>query len=109
MLETDISGTYIQYTLVNYNTKAYTIQEQSFYIAEIDFKNSCSARQRCIYIQIIFNEESHFWVNGYVGKRNLFIFSARNPECTKIRKCFVRCSLHAENIIDSERIHIPPR
>ncbi|GFV54862.1 hypothetical protein TNCV_3683871 [Trichonephila clavipes] len=41
--------------------------------------------------RILFNDEAHFWLNGYVNKQNYRIWSEANPQV------YVETPLHPEN------------
>ncbi|GFW60291.1 uncharacterized protein TNCV_1843711 [Trichonephila clavipes] len=41
--------------------------------------------------QILFSDEAHFWLNGYVNKQNCRIWSEANPQV------YVETPLHPEN------------
>ncbi|GFX34867.1 uncharacterized protein TNCV_2328071 [Trichonephila clavipes] len=43
--------------------------------------------------RILFSDEAHFWLNGYVNKQNCRIWSEANP------KVYVETPLHAEKLI----------
>lgn len=56
------------------------------------------------YREIIFSDEAHFWLNGYVNKQNCRIWSESNPHETldtplHPEKITVWCGLHAGGII----------
>ncbi|GFW36226.1 hypothetical protein TNCV_4930881 [Trichonephila clavipes] len=41
--------------------------------------------------RILFSDEAHFWLNGYVNKQNCRIWSEANPQV------YVETPLHSEN------------
>lgn len=56
------------------------------------------------YRKILFSDEAHFWLNGYVNKQNCRIWSEENPRVVletplHPEKCTVWCALHAGGII----------
>ena len=56
------------------------------------------------YRQIVFSDEAHFWLNGFVNKQNCRIWNENNPQeilQTPLHpeKCTVWCGLHAGGII----------
>ncbi|GFT18607.1 uncharacterized protein TNCV_794701 [Trichonephila clavipes] len=42
--------------------------------------------------RILFSDEAHFWLNGYVNKQNCRIWSEANPQV------YVKTSLHPEKL-----------
>ncbi|GFX91764.1 DUF4817 domain-containing protein [Trichonephila clavipes] len=42
--------------------------------------------------RILFSDEAHFWLNGYVNKQNCCIWSAANPQL------YVETPLHSEKL-----------
>ncbi|GFU93365.1 uncharacterized protein TNCV_1860951 [Trichonephila clavipes] len=42
--------------------------------------------------RILFSDEAHFWLNGYVNKQNCLIWSEANPQV------YVETSLHPEKL-----------
>ncbi|GFU06475.1 hypothetical protein TNCV_351291 [Trichonephila clavipes] len=42
--------------------------------------------------RILFNDEAHFWLNGYVNKQNCHIWSEANPQV------YVETPLHPEKL-----------
>ncbi|GFW09163.1 putative DD41D transposase [Trichonephila clavipes] len=55
--------------------------------------------------RILFSDEAHFWLNGYVNKQNCRIWSESNPQVyvetpLKTEKLTVWCALCARRIID---------
>lgn len=57
-----------------------------------------------LYRQILFSDEAHFWLNGYVNKQNCRIWSGENPKMIQQmpmhpEKCTVWCGLYAGGII----------
>ncbi|GFV57474.1 DUF4817 domain-containing protein [Trichonephila clavipes] len=67
--------------------------------------------------RILFSDEAHFWLNGYVNKQNCRIWSEGNPQNTVTsRKLTVWCALWAGGIIRSSKtmkattpVNWPPR
>ena len=56
------------------------------------------------YQKIVFSDEAHFWLNGFVNKQNCRIWSQQNPQqflqtLLNPEKCTVWCGLHAGGII----------
>ena len=56
------------------------------------------------YRKIVFSDEAHFWLNGFVNKQNCRIWSEDNPQQflqtpLNPEKCTVWCGLHAGGII----------
>lgn len=54
--------------------------------------------------KILFSDEAHFWLNGYVNKQNCRIWSENNPKMIQQlplhpEKCTVWCGLYAGGII----------
>ena len=54
--------------------------------------------------KIIFSDEAHFWLNGFVNKQNMRFWSATNPNVlleTPLhpQKVTVWCGFHAEGVI----------
>ncbi|GFX99727.1 hypothetical protein TNCV_257661 [Trichonephila clavipes] len=47
---------------------------------------------RCRKKGILFNDEAHFWLNGYVNKQNCRIWSEANPQV------YVKTPLHPEKL-----------
>jgi len=43
------------------------------------------------YPKILFSEEAHFWLNGYVNKQNCRIWSEDNQHKTVDHKCSKKC------------------
>uniref|UniRef100_A0A1L8EI80 Putative transposable element n=3 Tax=Haematobia irritans TaxID=7368 RepID=A0A1L8EI80_HAEIR len=62
------------------------------------------AENPLFYRQILFSDEAHFWLNGYVNKQNCRIWSEEQPEAVQElpmhpEKCTVWCGLYAGGII----------
>ena len=84
--------------------------EQRFQIVERYFKNRSFVRETyralCpfFYHKILFTEQAHFWLNGYVNKQNCHIWSETNPRqyletALNPLKWTVRCGVQANGII----------
>ncbi|GFV41299.1 hypothetical protein TNCV_2166021 [Trichonephila clavipes] len=58
--------------------------EQRFQIMQFYFENNG--------IRILFSDEAHFWLNGYVNKQNCHIWSKANPQV------HVETPLHPEKL-----------
>ena len=56
--------------------------EQRLQIIEIFFHNSCCVKTvfRQNSTKILFSDEAHFWLNGYVNKQNCRIWDEEQPE-----------------------------
>ncbi|GFW49052.1 hypothetical protein TNCV_3902491 [Trichonephila clavipes] len=68
--------------------------EQRFQIVQFYFENDgslCGIRIPDFHKQILFSDEAHFWLNGYVNKQNCRIWSEANPQV------HVETPLHPEN------------
>ncbi|GFT86044.1 putative DD41D transposase [Trichonephila clavipes] len=61
--------------------------EQRFQIVQFYFENNVDFHKR-----ILFSEEAHFWLNGYVNKQNCCIWSEANPQV------YVETPLHPEKL-----------
>ena len=48
--------------------------------------------------KIIFSDEAHFWLNGFVNKQNMRYWSGENPHVLHPQKRTVWCSLHAGGV-----------
>ncbi|GFX00211.1 transposable element Tcb1 transposase [Trichonephila clavipes] len=46
----------------------------------------------CLSVRILFSDEAHFWLNGYVNKQNCRIWSEANPQV------YVETPLHPEKL-----------
>jgi hypothetical protein len=62
------------------------------------------AEDEHFYRRIVFSDEAHFWLNGYVNKQNCRIWSEDNPQAVNESplhplKLTVWCGLHAGGII----------
>ncbi|XP_074036992.1 uncharacterized protein isoform X2 [Leptinotarsa decemlineata] len=62
------------------------------------------AENPLFYRQILFSDEAHFWLNGYVNKQNCRIWSEEQPEAVQElpmhpEKCTVWCGLYTGGII----------
>ena len=62
------------------------------------------AENPLFYRKIVFSDEAHFWLNGYVNKQNCRIWIEEQPEAIQEspmhpEKCTVWCGLHAGGII----------
>lgn len=62
------------------------------------------AENPLFYRKIVFSDEAHFWLNGFVSKQNCRIWSEEQPEAIQElpmhpEKCTVWCGLHAGGII----------
>ncbi|GFY20075.1 hypothetical protein TNCV_2147681 [Trichonephila clavipes] len=66
--------------------------EQRFQIAQFYFENIvlCGIRIPDFHKRILFSDEAHFWLNGYVNKQHCRIWSEANP---KHRWSEVSCNL----------------
>ncbi|GFX37557.1 tc3a_0 protein [Trichonephila clavipes] len=60
--------------------------EQRFQIVQFYFENN----GRDFHKRILFSDEAHFWLNGYVNKQNCRIWSEANPQV------YVETPLHLE-------------
>ncbi|GFV84350.1 uncharacterized protein TNCV_2043981 [Trichonephila clavipes] len=65
--------------------------EQRFQIVQFYFENN--GRARDFHKRILFSDEAHFWLNGYVNKQNCRIWSEANPQV------YVEIPLHPEKLI----------
>ncbi|GFY08334.1 tc3a_0 protein [Trichonephila clavipes] len=61
--------------------------EQRFQIVQFYFKIMVDFHKR-----ILFSDEVHFWLNGYVNKQNCRIWSEANPQV------YVETPLHPEKL-----------
>ncbi|GFW09504.1 hypothetical protein TNCV_3996111 [Trichonephila clavipes] len=61
--------------------------EQRFQIVQFYFKTMVDFHKR-----ILFSDEAHFWLNGYVNKQNCRIWSEANPQV------YVETPLHPEKL-----------
>ncbi|GFW64744.1 tc3a_0 protein [Trichonephila clavipes] len=64
--------------------------EQRFQIVQFYFENN--GRARDFHKRILFSDEAHFWLNGYVNKQNCPIWSEANPQV------YVETPLHPEKL-----------
>ncbi|GFW98687.1 uncharacterized protein TNCV_2758651 [Trichonephila clavipes] len=64
--------------------------EQRFQIALFYFENNGSVRN--FHKRILFSDEAHFWLNGYVNKQNCRIWSEANAQV------YVETPLHPEKL-----------
>ncbi|GFV19671.1 tc3a_0 protein [Trichonephila clavipes] len=64
--------------------------EQRFQIVQFYFENNGSVRN--FDKRILFSDEAHFWLNGYVNKQNCRIWSEANPQV------YVETPLHPEKL-----------
>ncbi|GFW13366.1 tc3a_0 protein [Trichonephila clavipes] len=62
--------------------------EQRFQIVQIYFENNGHNFHK----RILFSDEAHFWLNGYVNKQNCRIWSEANPQV------YVETPLHPEKL-----------
>ncbi|GFW01468.1 tc3a_0 protein [Trichonephila clavipes] len=62
--------------------------EQRFQIVQFYFENN----GRAFHKRILFSDEAHFWLNGYVNKQNCRIWSEANPQV------YVETPLHPEKL-----------
>ncbi|GFY32722.1 tc3a_0 protein [Trichonephila clavipes] len=62
--------------------------EQRFQIVQIYFESN----GRDCHKRILFSDEAHFWLNGYVNKQNCRIWSEANPQV------YVETPLHPEKL-----------
>ncbi|GFY14668.1 putative DD41D transposase [Trichonephila clavipes] len=53
--------------------------------------------------RILFSDEAHFWLNGYVNKQNCRIWSEANPQVYVEEKLTVWCALWAGGILLQKR------
>ncbi|GFW85731.1 hypothetical protein TNCV_853801 [Trichonephila clavipes] len=60
--------------------------EQRFQIVQFYFENGENNKR------ILFSDEAHFWLNGYVNKQNCHIWSKANPQV------YVETPLHPEKL-----------
>ncbi|GFV42218.1 tc3a_0 protein [Trichonephila clavipes] len=65
--------------------------EQRFQIVQFYFENN--GRACDFHKRILFSDEVHFWLNGYVIKQNGRIWSEANPQV------YVETPLHPENCL----------
>ena len=56
--------------------------EQRLQIVQLYYKNSRSVKNvfRALRSSILFSDEAHFWLNGYVNKQNCRIWDEEQPE-----------------------------
>ncbi|GFV19501.1 tc3a_0 protein [Trichonephila clavipes] len=69
--------------------------EQRFQIVQFYFENNgslCGIRIPDFHKRILFSDEAHFWLNGYVNKQNGRIWSEANPQV------YVETPLHPEKL-----------
>ncbi|GFU79344.1 DUF4817 domain-containing protein [Trichonephila clavipes] len=59
------------------------MSEQSFQIVQFYFENNG---------RILFSDEAHFWLNGYVNKQNCRIWNEANPQV------YAETPLHPETL-----------
>ncbi|GFV94960.1 hypothetical protein TNCV_1029581 [Trichonephila clavipes] len=52
--------------------------EQRFHIVQFYFENNAIVPD--FHKRILFSDEAHFWLNGYVNKQNCRIWSEANPQ-----------------------------
>ncbi|GFU30821.1 tc3a_0 protein [Trichonephila clavipes] len=64
--------------------------EQRFQIVQFYFENNGSVQN--FHKRILFSNEAHFWLNGYVNKQNGRIWSEANPQV------YVETPLHPEKL-----------
>ncbi|GFW22151.1 hypothetical protein TNCV_1632811 [Trichonephila clavipes] len=64
--------------------------EQRFQIVQFYLENN--GRARDFHKRILFSDEAHFWLNGYVNKQNCRIWSEANPQV------YVETPLHPEKL-----------
>ncbi|GFV60789.1 DUF4817 domain-containing protein [Trichonephila clavipes] len=64
--------------------------EQRFQFVQFYFENNGSVRN--FHKRILFSDEAHFWLNGYVNKQNCQIWSEANPQV------YVETPLHPEKL-----------
>ncbi|GFX35661.1 tc3a_0 protein [Trichonephila clavipes] len=64
--------------------------EQRFQTVQFYFENNGSVRN--FHKRILFSDEAHFWLNGYVNKQNCRIWSEANPQV------YVKTPLHPEKL-----------
>ncbi|GFS59128.1 tc3a_0 protein [Trichonephila clavipes] len=64
--------------------------EQRFQIVQFYFENN--GRARDFHKRILFSDEAHFWLNGYVNKQNCRIWSEANLQV------YVETPLHPEKL-----------
>ncbi|GFV76018.1 tc3a_0 protein [Trichonephila clavipes] len=64
--------------------------EQRFQIVQLYFENNGSVRN--FHKRILFSDEAHFWLNGYVNKQNGRVWSEANPQV------YVETPLHPEKL-----------
>ncbi|GFW61825.1 DUF4817 domain-containing protein [Trichonephila clavipes] len=62
--------------------------EQRFQIVQFYFENN----GRDFHKRILFSDEAHFWLNGYVNKQNCRIWSEANPQV------YIETPLHPEKL-----------
>lgn len=76
---------------------------QRFQIIKIYFQNSNSVTAT-LHRKIIFSDEAHSWLNGFVDKQNMRYWSNTNPHVIQEallhpEKVTVWCAMHAGGII----------
>ncbi|GFV49262.1 uncharacterized protein TNCV_237961 [Trichonephila clavipes] len=64
--------------------------EQRFQIVQFYFENNGSVRN--FHKRILFSDEVHFWLNGYVNKQHCRVWSDANPQV------YVETPLHPEKL-----------
>ncbi|GFX13051.1 transposable element Tc3 transposase [Trichonephila clavipes] len=64
--------------------------EQRFQIVQFYFEINGSVRN--FHKRILFSDEAHFWLTGYVNKQNCRIWSEANPQV------YVETPLHPEKL-----------
>ena len=77
--------------------------EQRLQIIEFYYQNACSVK-KVHRDEIVFSDEAHFWLNGYVNKQNCRFWSEYQPEALQElpmhpEKVTVWCGLWAGGII----------
>ncbi|GFW20083.1 tc3a_0 protein [Trichonephila clavipes] len=66
--------------------------EQRFQIVQFYSENNGRARARDFHKRILFSDDAHFWLNGYVNKQNCRIWSEANSQV------YVETPLHPEKL-----------
>ncbi|GFT01061.1 hypothetical protein TNCV_4054561 [Trichonephila clavipes] len=55
-------------------------------------EKECPLTEEKVLLRILFSDEAHFWLNGYVNKQNCRIWSEANPQV------YVETPLHPEKL-----------
>ncbi|GFX09477.1 uncharacterized protein TNCV_4698631 [Trichonephila clavipes] len=81
VVKTNLKGLHINYSVTNSRLNRSVEWDQNEIAVVPDFHN-----------RILFSDEAHFWLNGYVNKQNCRIWSEANPQV------YVETPLHPEKL-----------